>query len=432
MSRIIVFFQKIKSKLKLFFYCKKVDYVKMSFLDNIIAYSLTFLRVAVYLLIYLGLPILFIIKNSIINEFLDKLFQSHKTNYINELALTIYGLQLTIFSIMIALKHKKIYGMSELKIGMNFSKSGFSINYFILMSNMYLVFYIFCSIFEYDSKKTSFYLLIYSTILLLKYSTWIKKSTAEVYYQYKCSNIKDNLLFRKRGNVLSVLNNKENINYFNEMLEKSNDKELLKIQIYFSDLQRNIFYNVDNDINDEIELFEIYIQKYFKSIKNDAKIFGMVYTFNKIEGILTLLLKNKKYYEFERIFKSILSKYQMLLSSYLFKRRFTPIKQNQIIEKNNKLLLCVYIRNLFILLILNLNIDLLVRFMDKKEKDIKKNIFENSMNEIEDKSSLIREQIKKYEINNSQILNYINESSQVIEAISNAKKEVNSSNGVEN
>ena len=70
--------------------------------------------------------------------------------------------------------------------------------------------------------------------------------------------------------------------------------------------------------------------------------------------------------------------------------------------------------------------------MDKKEKDIKKNIFENSMNEIEDKSSLIREQIKKYEINNSQILNYINESSQVIEAISNAKKEVNSSNGVEN
>ena len=98
----------------------------------------------------------------------------------------------------------------------------------------------------------------------------------------------------------------------------------------------------------------------------------MFYTFNKIEEILTLLLKNKKYYEFERIFKSILSKYQMLLSSYLFKRRFTPIKQNQIIEKNNKILLDVYIRNLFISLILNLNIDLLVRLWTKKKKILKR------------------------------------------------------------
>lgn len=79
-----------------------------------------------------------------------------------------------------------------------------------------------------------------------------------------------------------------------------------------------------------------------------------------------------------------------------------------------------------------MNIDLLVKFMDKKAKDIKKNIFEVSLNDIEEKVKLIKEQIKKHEINNSQILNYINESSQVIEAISNTKKEVNYSNDIEN
>ena len=111
MLRIVSFFKKMKNKLLLNLYCEKVDYTKMRAIDYVIAYSLSFLQFAFYLFVYLGSPILYIVYYSVINKFLNEFFQSHSNNYINELAITMYGLQLTIFSIMIALKHKKIYGI---------------------------------------------------------------------------------------------------------------------------------------------------------------------------------------------------------------------------------------------------------------------------------------------------------------------------------
>jgi hypothetical protein len=58
------------------------------------------------------------------------------------LAITIYGLQLTVYSIMVSTKHKLIFGVSEYKMKMKISKSGHNIGYFIIMSNVYLIFFI--------------------------------------------------------------------------------------------------------------------------------------------------------------------------------------------------------------------------------------------------------------------------------------------------
>ena len=424
-SKILIFLRTLKSKISFYFYCKKVDYVKMTFVDYVVSYCVKFLLIFLLISLLLVLPILCLVSAFPLNKLLTELLQSHSTNYINELALTIYGLQLTVFSIAIALKYKRIYGISEFKIGMTHSKRGNSISYFMIMTNIYLVLLVIGIIIDSNNKTNSFYLLVYSTILLLKYSSWIKKTTAEVYYDYKCFNIKNNVLLRKKGNVLSVLNDENKTKYFDEMLEKSIDKELVKIHNYFLEFEKSLFYKAENDINDEVELFEIYLSKYFKSIKNDAQLFGTLHTFNKFNEILLLISENKKYLELEEIMTLILNEYIKMLKSYNVKRRFKDIKKVDILSSDDKKTISkIYLRNLFLLMILEINIKLLNEFIENQKNNINGNIFGNSLHCIKMRITSINEIIKKYESENTLLLKHISDTTLIKEATSSAIDEI--------
>ncbi len=389
----------LKEKILIKCFCKKVDYVKMSVFDKILAYSLTFLYFAIYISILFLIPILYFINSVDVNKFIDSILSDN----INEIALTLYGLQLTIFSILIALKHKKIYDVSELKIGMKISRIGLNINYFIVMSNLYLVFYIIDVALGNDSKKAALFLIIYSTVSLLKCSSLMQTSTAQIYYKYKCDHINNNVLFRKKGNILSIIKNSENNDYFTEMSNQAIDKELLKIIDYFNSFKKNIFYNINNDFNDEFELFELYLHKYFKSIKNDAQLFGTLHTFIVIRDILDTLLKNKKYLEFENLFQIILLKYNNLLDSRNVKRRFAKTRKFPLVEDNQKVVSGIYLRNTYLLIAFNINYNLLKGLDDKNKEAIEKFILEESKAEIRKKISKIQEIVKEYERNNNEL-----------------------------
>lgn len=421
MNYILHLFAKIKNICAVSFYCKRVDYSKMSMFNKIFAYFFTILYFVIYYSVLFVPPILLLIFNSQINDFFDKILP----NELDGIALTLYGLQLTIFSVLIALKHKKIYGESEFKIGLKINKIGLNIDYFILMANIYIVFFVIRTVLGVDNRGSSFFIIVYSTILLIKYSSLIKKSTAYVYYRYKCDNIKTNVLFRKKGNVLSVIKDEENIEYYREMLNKSIDKELLKIISYFRKFKKNIFYKIENDIDDEIELFEIYLSNYFKSIKNDAQIFGLYHTFSIIMDTLAVLLKNKKYLELDKILILLLQKYDNLLKSHHLKRRFKYLNRDLKKFENNRMILNIYVRNLYLLLILKSNVDLIKIFIDKKGNSLEKKLFDDSFKEIKNKILTVQKTLKNYEEINKSLFNFVKESIDIQKVISTAIKEIN-------
>ena len=84
MNYILHLFAKIKNICAVSFYCKRVDYSKMSMFNKIFAYFFTILYFVLYYSVLFVPPILLLIFNSQINDFFDKILP----NELDGIALT--------------------------------------------------------------------------------------------------------------------------------------------------------------------------------------------------------------------------------------------------------------------------------------------------------------------------------------------------------
>ena len=173
--------------LRLKIYFLKVDFTKMS---NRKAKIISIITKVICIIILLFLIVASFIPFYFLNSFrnLVENMSEQMKNQIENLAVTIYGLQLTVYSIMVSTKHKLIFGVSEYKMKMKISKSGHNIEFFLIMSNAYLVIFIISKILNVGSASSSVSLLLYSVITLIKNVLMINTNSAKIYYLYRCEN----------------------------------------------------------------------------------------------------------------------------------------------------------------------------------------------------------------------------------------------------
>ena len=355
-----VFF-KIKNKIKkmiswvrLRIYFTKVDFTKMSNKKAQIINIITKIIMITVLLILLVISFIPVLLLNSFNEFVENMSEQIK-NQIENLAVTIYGLQLTVYSIMVSTKHKLIFGVSEYKMKMKISKSGHNIGYFIIMSNVYLIFFIISKIFNIKPTVSSIYLLFFSIITLIKNIIMINMNTSKIYYLYRCENLITNPLVRKNGNVKSFMHQEKIIDINPEIiLERTQDKNFIKMYDYLLILEEMNFYGLNNNIYDEKELFKIYLNTYFKQINNDSKIITLFLIFNKINDIISTIYRKDNFYMAMNLLELSVIEYNHFIKSKFLKKRFAILrnKEEYCSEKDKNKLVELYVRNLLLLNIL--------------------------------------------------------------------------------
>ena len=370
--------------LRLKIYFLKVDFTKMS---NRKAKIISIITKVICIIILLFLIVASFIPFYFLNSFrnLVENMSEQKKNQIENLAVTIYGLQLTVYSIMVSTKHKLIFGVSEYKMKMKISKSGHNIEFFLIMSNAYLVIFIISKILNVGSASSSVSLLLYSVITLIKNVLMINTNSAKIYYLYRCENLITNPLIRKNGNIKSICTEKIIDLNFKIVLEKAQDNNFMKIYNYLSILEEMNFYGLNNEIYDEKELFKIYLSTYFKQINNDSKILCLNFIFDKINSIILTLCKNENFYIAIGLLEISIVEFNRFLKTKFLRKRLSSFKKGKeyISEKDIKKLVELYIRNLFLLNIIidvNKNISTLINEMKIKYSN---NIFHENISKIE-------------------------------------------------
>ena len=370
--------------LRLKIYFLKVDFTKMS---NRKAKIISIITKVICIIILLFLIVASFIPFYFLNSFrnLVENMSEQMKNQIENLAVTIYGLQLTVYSIMVSTKHKLIFGVSEYKMKMKISKSGHNIEFFLIMSNAYLVIFIISKILNVGSASSSVSLLLYSVITLIKNVLMINTNSAKIYYLYRCENLITNPLIRKNGNIKSICTEKIIDLNFKIVLEKAQDNNFMKIYNYLSILEEMNFYGLNNEIYDEKELFKIYLSTYFKQINNDSKILCLNFIFDKINSIILTLCKNENFYIAIGLLEISIVEFNRFLKTKFLRKRLSSFKKGKeyISEKDIKKLVELYIRNLFLLNIIidvNKNISTLINEMKIKYSN---NIFHENISKIE-------------------------------------------------
>ena len=193
---------KLIHKIKYYFIIKKIynraDFKKMSFIDYFLGYARNIIKFVLPIFAWGSLLVFEIFCNIKGKDVL--VFIPNEDNIINEMkdmAFTMYGLQLTVFSIIVSVKHKKFFSKTEFKMLSNVDFHGYNIKTLFLYTNYYLILLIINICADFPIKRTAFMLLFFSAILLILVIKLIFLSSAKLHYNYNNRGMKKNPLLRK-------------------------------------------------------------------------------------------------------------------------------------------------------------------------------------------------------------------------------------------
>lgn len=363
-------------KIKYFFISKyffiKLDYTKIHFFDYVCAFFKAIVRLLPYFFYmgFFGLSIYFTAKGQDMFSFVP----SYSVDALETISFTLYGLQLTVFSIVVALKHKKVFKETEFKMLSNLYYHGYSIKVLMLVCNSYLINLIIDIALGGNIKQSTVIFGFFSVILLIRVTHLMFVSTAKLHFLYNSSGLKDNYFLRKKGNITSIidLKNEKEIDYVEELLNKSKYHILDNVQIYFDKLIRSAFYGNNNEYNYDIELFEVYLRNYYKYISNDSQILGTIYVDLIMINMLNVLYKRKMYEDFYEYSKISLNLYLSFLKRRMIRKRFYDIPQKVYKSdiRNGGKFTNIYLRNM-----------IFISVFERKSRDLRQTILTKLKNQ---------------------------------------------------
>ena len=274
---------------------------------------------------------------------------------LSNLAITLYGFQFALLSLVASLKSKNIFNKSEFNMISDIDAYGYNIKSLLHRSFINLIIIIFgMCINEYNKILIIFYLFI-SLNLLARINKLVFASTAEIEYSYNNRWVKSNYFFRKRGNVKSFLKKDELIekNRIDKMLEKAYDLRMHNLIVYLEKINRSVFYYEKNELNYDINLYEKYLKLYFKSIGNDSQIVGMLCIFCYLEKMFTTLIDRNMHKEIANYLLKTLELFNFFLKRKIISKRFSINVKNKyciyLVLKYNNELFNLYLRNKILL-----------------------------------------------------------------------------------
>ena len=273
----------IKDKIKCYFVmkiiCFKTDYTKINFFDYVLGFLYGFIKNFLIYILMISILVIYSISYVMKIDLLSFLESDLKS--LSNLAITLYGFQFALLSLVASLKSKNIFNKSEFNMISDIDAYGYNIKSLLHRSFINLIIIIFGMCINEYNKILIIFSLFISLNLLARINKLVFASTAEIEYSYNNRWVKSNYFFRKRGNVKSFLKKDELIekNRIDKMLEKAYDLRMHNLIVYLEKINRSVFYYEKNELNYDINLYEKYLKLYFKSIGNDSQIVGMLCIF---------------------------------------------------------------------------------------------------------------------------------------------------------
>lgn len=312
----------------------------------------------IFTIIYYSFFVIFIFGLSFLPVILEGKFANitsslteQQQDFIITNAISIFGITITVFSILTSLKSYKIYRESELKLILKTNLFYvFSINWALFMTIFYLMGLIITYSTGGNATNIALSLTIYSYILICFCIYALKLKKSYIYYKNNNLNVLYNPYFRIIGNIFNYIGGERKPEKIKDNLK---DNALVQTYSFLETLQEYTFYN--NNIDEEvcIDSFKIYIKKHRKKIKTDVQM-SIVSDISKfIEAIIRNLVNTKNYFAAINICNIYLEEYIKLIESKKFKKRIVFLSKQEYDRiacyKNGELLLFCMTRNALII-----------------------------------------------------------------------------------
>ena len=256
--------------------------------------------------------------------------------FLCNIAIAIFGFQITFFSIVLSNKNNRVLNENEIELNLFTNFFGQTINYYLLISIFMLFSLFFNIVFNNDTISSCVNLIVYSIIILV-YSYYILKTSKAKLYFNKLKN-QFNLFSKNRnyhkGNFINFVKNWDDFNEnINICLKYGIDYNSSNIWLLWIEMKKHLFYMNTESTVFYIELFKYSNKYYFKNIRNDSNIILLSTIYNEFEKIILELVERKKYYAVVEIYKDFLCNYRSFLKSSFISNTFIRVK---ISSKNTK------------------------------------------------------------------------------------------------
>jgi len=270
-------------------------------------------------------------------------------------ALTLFGIWIAAYSIILEWKSKYYFGKNIFKDVLSSRCLFFDLKYFIIMG----VYYFAGAILGYSfgrMKSPIVGLLIVTMILVIETIILSIRSNAKIFYLNNRIPINKNPFVNRRKNYLEIINkvgDNDNNNLIDAFIEETKkDMNVVNISLFFDEFSKEIFYKRNIDVNFYSELFKLYIHNYFKILKNDSQLIGIMLICPIIEKLIENV-DSKKEYEIESLFMySFLEEFNNFLKCRRIKKKMQLPSERLVsycIKAGNKELIQIIERNSIIL-----------------------------------------------------------------------------------
>lgn len=394
---------RISRKLKLRFY-----YLKYNFLLKCGSFLYEVLR----LLMRISIPFLFIcITVSKISIDFFNSFTDQDVKNLFDISTMIFGIVITLFSILVSTKQHKIYDENEHKLVLRYRIGAYSVLELIINNILYFVFVIINFIFGSRNALPIIFLIIYGLFAIISLTIVINSSIVKIYHNV--NNLgKINIFQRRKGNFVNFLSKSEKLaDKIDYIINLYQSPSFLEFSMHIGKLSKKVFYSQNQMENFDIELFKKYTIEYFKQIKNDSQILGLFIYIDETKKLLEILYEKEEYQFFEQIVYLVHEQLLKFLNSKTMTRRFGIASQEECKMSifYDQLVLSIYFRNLLVIETIFQNVNKLIGFIsDSIAKDETKfyHLKNNIYNDIQSK---IIFKLDSYKSNNSLLINTITE-----------------------
>ena len=328
----------------------KSRFKKVNILDTILVWILYILQ-WVFLIIKATLPVL---ACSILYYRLEKVgyLQDINEELLCNVAIAIFGFQITFFSIVLSNKNNKVLNEKEIELNLFTNFFGQTINYYLIIAVSSLFGLILNMLTGKSAIHSCINLIVYSIGILI-YSYYIlKTSKAKLYFNKLKNQFKYMTKNRNhhKGNFINFVKDWDDCNInVAYALKKGLDYNSSNTWLLWSEMKKYLFYTNTENSDFYIELFNYSSGYYFNNFHNDSNVILLSIIFDELKKIIQELDKKNNYYAVIEIYKKFLHNYEEFLRSTFINNTFVNVKIIYKKIKDNEYLLNYIKRNNYLL-----------------------------------------------------------------------------------
>mgnify|MGYP004659199955 FL=1 len=189
----------IKDKIKCYFVmkiiCFKTDYTKINFFDYVLGFLYGFIKNFLIYILMISILVIYSISYVMKIDLLSFLESDLKS--LSNLAITLYGFQFALLSLVASLKSKNIFNKSEFNMISDIDAYGYNIKSLLHRSFINLIIIIFGMCINEYNKILIIFSLFISLNLLARINKLVFASTAEIEYSYNNRWVRSNYFLIK-------------------------------------------------------------------------------------------------------------------------------------------------------------------------------------------------------------------------------------------